>query len=80
MKTQFTTLTHAGVYIDRNLLNRGLYSTVTPCVLPEGTTIDDLIQQAKMAKDMTGELFVSNGYLDNLNKCQISKITITLDE
>jgi hypothetical protein len=78
MKAEFATLTYVGTYVDRNLLHKGIYSTEIPCVLEANTTIEDLINQAKIAKDMTGDLFVSDHYINCLQQCKISKISIEL--
>lgn len=75
-ETQFKALMHAGVYIDANLLGKGLYCCNKPFIYEKGQTIQMLIEQAITIRDMTGASFVSEKYLENLKQCQLVDVAI----
>ena len=76
-ENEFKVLIHAGSFVDYNQLSRGVYATHTPILFSFDTTIEMLSKRAKMAKDMNGNLFVSERYFQNLNYCELITVTLT---
>lgn len=77
MKTeQFVALSYLGNWVDYTLLEKGIYITSKPHIFEEKTTIQMLINQGKMMKDMVGNSFISDSYFENLEKCELVKIKI----
>lgn len=75
-KNIFKTLSYLGEWVDYNLLEKGIYITSKPHIFDEKATIESLIQQGKMMKDMTGNNFISDSYFKNLEKCKLINIEI----
>lgn len=76
-ETQFKVLMHCGIYVNPNLLEDGIYSSYKPFIYEKDTTIETLIEDARIAKDMTGASFISEKYFENLKQCQLVPILIT---
>jgi len=72
----FRVLMHTGQYVDSNLLEKGIYSTSRPTLYSKDATIEGLEQQGRMMKDMTGELFISEKYFDNLRLCKLVDVSL----
>ena len=72
----FRVLMHTGQYVDSNLLEKGIYSTSRPTLYSKDTTIEGLEQQGRMMKDMTGELFISEKYFENLRLCKLVDVSL----
>ena len=68
------------MYVDANLLNKGIYYCDKPFIYSEDETIEGMIERAKQMKGMTGENFISDKYLDSLRQCELTEINITLNE
>lgn len=73
---EFKTLSHCGMYVDVNLLEKGIYTCSKPYIYPKNETIKTIIQRASTMKDLTGEKFISESYLDNLRQCELTSIFI----
>ena len=65
-----------GQYVDTNLLEKGIYTCSKPNLYSKDTTIELIEQSARMMKDVTGELFISECYFDNLRKCELVDVTL----
>jgi len=75
-ETQFKVLMHTGQYVDTNLLEKGIYSTSRPTLYGKDATIELLEQQGKTMKDMTGELFISEKWFENLRLCKLVDVSL----
>jgi hypothetical protein len=75
-ETQFKVLMYTGQYVDTNLLEKGIYSTSRPILYSKDATIEGLEQQCRMIKDMTGELFISEKYFENLRLCKLIDVSL----
>lgn len=78
LKKEFKTLMHINVYADYNNLHKGIYSYEKPFIFDKDQTIESLINQAKMIKDMTGATFITEEYIINLKRCKLVDIVIKL--
>jgi hypothetical protein len=76
-ETEFKALMHGGHYVDVNLLEKGIYTCSKPFIYSKEVTIEIMIEQGRMMKDMTGLCFMSERYFDNLKQCQLVPILIT---
>ncbi len=74
--TKCKALEHSGIWVNANLLEKGIYATEVPSLYGKGTTIDGLIEGAKMAKDSMGNTFVSDKYISNLSECSLVDVVI----
>ena len=75
-ETMFRVLMHTGQYVDSNLLEKGIYSTTIPTLYSKDATIEGLEQQGRRMKDMTGELFISEKYFENLRLCKLVDVSL----
>jgi hypothetical protein len=76
IETEFKTLMHCGLYVDVNLLSKGIYTTSQPFIYPKETTIDGLIERGKQMKTMGGINFLPDVYFENLKQCKLVPIAI----
>jgi hypothetical protein len=76
-ETKFKTLSHCGMYVDANLLEKGIYSCSKPYLYKMDETIETIIERGRMMKDMTGASFITERYFDNLKQCQMVELLIT---
>ena len=74
--TKFKALVHCDLWVDANLLEKGIYSSPKPFIYSSDTTIESLISNARTIKTMTGDLFLSESYFDNLSNCKLVDIEI----
>lgn len=63
------------VIVDEYRLHDGIYSATKPKIYHEDETIESLIKShefvRKTMKDMDGDLFINDGYVDNLKLCEL---------
>lgn len=76
----FYVLTCCDQFIDERLLQKGLYATDVPKLYSKETTIDLLIQQGRTVIDMTGNQFISEAYFENLSKCKLTEVQLSVFE
>ena len=74
---KFKALMHCGIYVDANLLDKGIYGCTKPFIYDKEATIETLIHQGQLMQDMAGKGFVSEKYFDNLKQCQLVDIFIS---
>jgi len=79
-ETEFKALMHCGMYVDANLLHKGIYSCSKPFIYAKDETIKDMVDRAILMKDMTGASFLSQKYFDNLKQCQLVSVVIIEQE
>lgn len=75
-ETKFKVLMYFGQYVDTNLLEKGIYSCSTPTLYSKDATIESLEKSGRMMKDITGELFISESYFENLRQCELVIVTL----
>lgn len=76
-KNKFKTLMHCGMYVDVNLLNKGIYSASIPYIYSNETTIEFLEANARIMMSMIPQV-IYESYFDNLRKCKLVEIEITI--
>lgn len=74
----FKILMHCGVYVDSNLLEKGIYSTQKPNLYSKEETIESLIEGGRIMKDMTDTQFISERYFENLKQCQLVNVSLLI--
>lgn len=74
----FYVLTHCGQFIDERLLSQGLYATDVPTLYSKDTTIELMIQHGRRVIDMTGNKFIEEVYFDNLSKCTLKEVNLSI--
>ncbi len=77
-QSEFRVLMFMGQYVDMNLLEKGIYTGSMPSLFHKDTTIEMIIEQHKMMKDIMGNLFVTDKYFDNLKECEL--VTMELNK
>ncbi|MCK9282295.1 MAG: hypothetical protein M0P71_16890 [Melioribacteraceae bacterium] len=76
IETKFKVLIHTGEYVDSSLLEKGIYSTSRPTLYGKDATIEELEKRGRTMKDITGELFLSEKYFENLRLCKLVDATL----
>jgi len=66
------------MYVDVNLLEKGIYTTNKPYLYNCPETIESLIERGKMMKDMTGANFISERYFENLSQCKLVDVQVVV--
>lgn len=79
MERNFKVLMFNNIYVDFNLLSKGIYETDKPILYNRITTIDDLVNRSKMLKDKNGKCFISDDFFTNLKQCELINIRIKFD-
>ena len=78
MEEEFKTLMHCGMYVDANLLGKGIYNCSIPYLYNMGETIETMIAKAEKVQDVMGKHHVSDKYFESLKQCELVPITINL--
>ncbi len=76
IETEFKALMHGGVYVDAQLLHKGIYTCNKPCIYSKDETIESMVFRGKQMKDMTGACFIGGKYLEHLQQCELVSITV----
>lgn len=76
-ETKFKTLMHCGIYVDVNLLEKGIYACSKPYLYNMDETIETMISKAEKIQDMMGKHYISDKYFENLKQCQMVHLFIT---
>ena len=77
-KTKFKALMHSGLYVDTNILSKGIYGTSKPSLYESEATIEDLVKRGETLKDITGNGFIPESYFINLKECELVDVTLTV--
>lgn len=75
-RTQFLALMHIGTFVDTTRLVEGLYSSNTPTLYPEGTTIAELVERAERVEHKGISI---GSYIENVMKCQLMPATLLIE-
>ena len=78
MIQEFKVLMYLGDYVDASLLDKGIYSCRVPRLYEKQETIERLIENALAMKDMAGNNFISENYINNLKKCKLVDVELTI--
>lgn len=77
---EFNALMHCGMYVNPNLLEKGIYTCPKPHLYMVDETIETLIDNAIKVQDMMGKHHISDKYFESLKQCQMVKVFITESE
>jgi hypothetical protein len=78
LETEFKALMHCGMYVDANLLQKGIYTCDKPFIYSKDETIETMVERGKLMKDMTGASFMGDKYFESLQQCELVKIFVTV--
>lgn len=78
-ETEFKTLMYCDMYVDVNLLEKGIYGSTKPFIYSKEETIESLDLKAEKIRDSMGVHHVSDTYFENLKQCQLVPITIQIN-
>ena len=67
---EFKILTISSIYVDFVMLGNGIYETSIPRLFDVDTTMESLIESYKK--------LVNQNFINNLQKCNLETITLTL--
>jgi len=76
IETEFKALMHCGMYVDANLLQKGIYTCDKPFIYSKDETIETMVERGKQMKDMTGACFIGDKYFEHLQQCELVSITV----
>jgi len=76
-ETRFKTLMHCGMYVDANLLEKGIYSCSKPYLYNMDETIETMIAKAEKVQDMMGKHHISDKYFESLKQCKMVQLFVT---
>ena len=80
LETEFKALMHCGMYVDANLLEKGIYTCDKPFIYSKNETIESMVERGRQMKDIAESSFISDKYFDNLKRCKLVPILITEKE
>ena len=78
LETEFKALMHCGMFVDANLLEKGIYICDKPFIYSKNETVENMVERGRQMQDMTGASFISDKYFDNLQQCELVKIFLTV--
>ena len=78
LETEFKALMYCGMYVDANLLQKGIYTCDKPFIYSKDETIESMIERGKQMKDMTGASFIGDKYFESLRQCELVKMFVTV--
>lgn len=78
LETEFKALMHCGMYVDVNLLHKGIYTCDKPFIYSKDETIESIVERDKQMKDITGASFIGDKYFESLQQCELVKMFITV--
>ena len=70
-QTEFRVLMHSGIYVDANLLEKGIYAAIVPHLYRKEETIATMILKAKQVQEYSGITFITEKYFENLKQCKL---------
>ena len=73
---EFLALMHGGIFIDPNMLRKGLYEKDVPVLYREDTSINHLVQ---LAENLELQGLKIGNYIDNVRKCQLVPVSLTIE-
>ena len=78
IETKLKALMYGSIFVDLNLLHKGIYEAPKPYICGRFTTIEYLSNQHKDALKIVG--LPPNDYIKNLESCKLVNITIKVEE
>lgn len=78
METNFKVLVHCGMYVDVNLLDKGIYTTDKPYLYDKNKTIRSMIQDAEDIQQKMGVWHISEKYFESLEQCKLVDVQIVV--
>ena len=78
IETKLKALMYGNIFVDVNLLQRGIYEAPKPYTCGRFQTIEGLIEQHRDALRVVGA--ETSDYIKNLESCKLVNITIKVEE
>jgi hypothetical protein len=79
MEEEFKVLMYGSIFVDINLLNKGIYRTRNPFLYDKDMTLEDLKNRAINMKDLSRGAFYEDPFLKNLMQCELVKVILTIE-
>lgn len=76
MEERYKALMYGFKFIEFGLLSDGLYTAITPSLFEKDCTIEFLVERANLSKDVCGNSFYQNDFIENLKKCKLVDVAI----
>lgn len=70
---EYKVLKYGNIFVDVNLLEKGIYATNIPSLYKEDETIENLTSRFKA---LSKALNISDSYFENLNQCSFVKVEL----
>lgn len=74
---KYKALTHAGVFVNEQMLGKGIYASHLPKLYTSTETIEHLIEFADQVRSMSDGI-VTDAYIENLAKCKLTDVELTI--
>jgi hypothetical protein len=78
-ETSFKILMAGSIYVDSNMLVKGIYATEKPHLFSKDETLESLAEKGRQVKDMMGTQMFSESYFENLRQCQLVEVSLVID-
>jgi hypothetical protein len=78
LETEFKALMHCGMYVDANLLQKGVYTCDKPFIYSKDETIESMVERGKQMKGAAGASFIGDKYFESLQQCELVKTFVTI--
>lgn len=80
MEEKFKILTYEGKYVDEDLLGLDLFFCDKPSIHSKSETLESLTKYYMGIRKKIGGDFISDNFINNLNKCELTLITIKIQK
>lgn len=78
METNFKILVHCGMYVDANLLEKGIYTTSKPYLYSKDETIEGMVKRAEDIHQKMGSWHISEKYFESLKQCKLVDVQVVV--
>lgn len=68
---------YLGIYVNVNLLEKGIYMSAIPFLYSEQETIENLIERGEELQKRFGLNYPSDKYFENLKRCELVTVSLT---
>jgi len=72
----FKVLKFGRIYVDENLLSKGIYETNRPYIRSEDATIENIIITTRVALKFLNPLCDLSSYIENIRQCELVEVEL----
>jgi len=77
-ETNFKVLMHCGIYVDANLLEKGIYEISKPTLYYKDETIETITEKVRSIQHEFGLTYITEHYIENLKQCQLVDVELLI--